>query len=577
MSKKRKIWLFLTLVVLFTGVLGSCKNRGHDKSAEQTETSNTCPDSTGVDITELEQFDCIKANTLDYFLGEIDGHPCVLKLDSTTSTQIQGKFYPIDSTRNAVSPTAFTIRHGDNAYLFSYNGRSVPVRFTISFDPAAISGTITTLGEESRGHSFAFDRHRKPPFQEAKSTRYREPQYTFTIIPDIQYGQAKGFWTSYPMEDENYTKMIFELLPKTVVSKKLNLYLDLYVPNDSMQKHPLLVLLHGGAFFFGDKGNLNMRKWCEHFAQSGYVVASVNYRMGFAIAKSAIQQCGYQAIQDAHASLRYLVAHAEEYHIDPDYVFLAGTSAGSITALGAAFMNNENCPPFVAKNKLTKKCGMLHAGCNEHRDNVKIKALANMWGALYDLHELDGQPIPVISFHGTSDQVVPFDHGFPFSSVKSNIGEMMFDKMYGSQCIHQYLDSLHVRNKFYPLEGCGHAPFQEKDGTLNDHYWFIQEKMQEFFYPELVSKIKLKHDDHDPQLYCLSDEGATSVSWEAEGGLILETSGNSARMIWFKDAPKYRLRASGLNTLGVPFKQEWKPDLNYSHSTALSTVEKIFF
>lgn len=558
MSIKRKILLFLSLVVLITGIICLCKKCGHDKTKVQTETTNSCPDSTGVDITELEQFDCIKVNTFDYFLGEVDGQPCVLKLDFASSTQIQGKFYPIDSTRNTVSPIAFTIRPGDNAYLFSYKGKSVPVQFTITFDPESISGTITALGEESRKHQFAFDRHREPAFQEVTSTRYREPQYPFTKIPDVQYGHAKGFWSSYPMEDENYTKMIFELLPQTVIPKKLDLYLDLYVPDDSMPKHPLFVLLHGGAFFFGDKGNLNMRKWCEHFAQSGYVVASVNYRMGFAISKASIQQCGYQAIQDAHAALRYLAANAEEYHIDPDYIFLAGTSAGSITALGTAFMNNENCPPFVTKNKLTKKCGMLHAGSNELRNPVKIKALANMWGAIYDLHEIDGHPIPVISFHGTNDQVVPFDHGFPFSSLKGNVGEMMFDEMYGSQSIHHYLDSLHVRNRFYPIEGCGHAPYQEKGGALNDHYWFIQKKMQEFFYPELVSKAKLKHDDHDPQLYCLDDEEVTHLSWQVEGGMILDNSGNNVRVIWFDDAPKHLLRASGLNALGVPFKQEWK-------------------
>lgn len=560
MSIKRKILVFLSLVVLLTSVLDSCKNRGHDKTVDRTEATSTCPDSTGVDITELEQFDFIKVNTHDYFLGEIDGQPCVLKIDSAASAQIQGKFYPIDSTNNTVSPTAFTIRPGDNAYLFSYSGKSLPVHFSITFDPAAISGTITTIGEEGHEHRFAFDRYRKPAFQEAKSTRYREPQYTFTKIPDIKYGTAKGFWTSYPMEDDtNYTKMIFKLLPKTMAARKLDLLLDLYTPNDSLQKHPLLVLLHGGAFFFGDKDNLNMRAWCEHFARSGYVVASVNYRLGFGISKNSIQQSGYQAIQDAHAALRYLAAHAEEYRIDPDYIFLAGTSAGSITALGAAFMNNDNCPPFVAKNKLTKKCGFLHAGCNEHRNQIKIKALANMWGALYDLHELDGQRVPIISFHGTDDHVVPFDHGFPFSGLKSNIGEMMFDEMYGSKSIHHYLDSLHIRNRFYPLEGCGHAPYQEKNGALNEHYWFIQKKMQEFFYPELVSKIKLKHDDkHDPQLYCLEDEGTTHLTWQAEGGLILDTFGNSVRVIWFNDAPKHLLRASGLNTLGAPFKQEWK-------------------
>ena len=81
--------------------------------------------------------------------------------------------------------------------------------------------------------------------------------------------------------------------------------------------------------------------------------------------------------------------------------------------------------------------------------------------------------------------------------------------------------------------------------------------MQEFFYPELKSKVGLKHDDHDPQLYCLDDDAVTNPSWQAEGGLIFGTSGNSVRVIWLDDAPKHLLRASGLNALGVPFKQEW--------------------
>ena len=558
MSLRRKYLLLLSLVVFLTFGFGSCKNRGRDKTKSQSEEVNARPDSTKVEITKLEQLNLTKINTRDFFLGKVDGKSYVLKLESATKNRIRGKFYPVDSTQNRVSPTPFTIERNDSVYLLSYGKKSSPVAFTVSIDTAAISGTLTLLNDNSREHRFAFERHRAPAFREAKSTRYREPQYTFTKISDVRYGNAKGFWTSYPMEDDtNYVRMIFKLLPKTAAPKKLDLFLDLYVPDDSVQKHPLFVLLHGGAFFFGDKDNRNMREWCEHFAKCGYVVASVNYRLGFAISKSSIQQCGYQAIQDAHAALRYLVANAEEYRIDPDYIFLAGTSAGSITALGTAFMNNENCPPFVAKNKLTKKCGSLHTSGNEYRDKVKIKAMANMWGAVYDLHELDGRRVPMISFHGTNDKVVPFDQGHPFSGVKSNIGEKMFDEMYGSKAIHHYLDSVHVRNKLYPLEGCGHAPHQEKNGTLNNYYYFIQDKIQAFFYPELTSKIGLKQDDHDPQIYYLNDEEATQLSWQAEGGLILSTSDNSVRVIWLNDAPKHLLRASGLNTLGVPFKQEW--------------------
>ena len=547
--------LFLLAVCLLV-VPDSCKHKAKDGVQPRQDETGRPKDAGFVEDLELADFSF--SDIKGFFLGEINDQPYVLCIETADKSKVCGKYYRIDTLESSVSPIRFKLLRESNGHRLVAGSSNDPATFSISADTSAILGTIVTQGQQAKTLRISFKHYTAPDCREIKSTRYREPKYNFTKTSDIQYGKAKGFWTSYPMEDDtNYTKMILKLLPKTAAPKKLDLYLDLYTPDDSVQKHPLLVLLHGGAFFFGDKGNRNMRVWCENFAKCGYVVASVNYRLGFSISKSSIQQCGYQAIQDAHAALRYLVANAEKFRIDPDYIFLAGTSAGSITALGTAFMNNENCPPFVTKNKLTKKCGSLHTSGNELRDKVKIKALANMWGAVYDLNELDGSRIPVVSFHGTDDKVVPFDQGFPFSGVKGKVGERMFDEMYGSKAIHHHLDSLHVRNKLFPLEGCGHAPYQEKDGVLNKHYYFIQDKIQEFFYPELKSEIELRHDDQHPQIYCINEEDASCVSWEAEGGLILSSKGNNIRVIWLDDAPKHLLRASGLNALGVPFKQEW--------------------
>ena len=550
------------VLVALTGCLlfvpYSCKNKGKDNGEAPNEQVNGTT-KTGF-VEDLEHADFSFSKSKEYFFGKLDSTSCVLSIDSANKTKVTGKYYLIDSLSNSADPVSFKLLKEDDGYRFITDSTNNPVTFSISSDSTAIVGTITTLGEQEETHQIAFNIYKAPVFREPKSNRYRQPLFTYSVISDVQYGKAKGFWTSYPMENDiNFAKVFLKLLPKTISSKQQDLLMDLYIPeNDNVTKHPLFVILHGGAYFVGDKGTKNMRGWCEHFAKSGYVVASVNYRMGFSVSKSSIQQCGYQAIQDAHAALRYLVAHAEEYHIDPDYIFVAGTSAGSITALATAFMNDKNCPQFVTKHKLRKKCGSLHTSGNEHRDEVKIKAIANMWGAVYDLHELDGHPIPMVSFHGTSDRIVPFDRGVPFSEIKSKIGEMLFDEMYGSKAIHEYLDSLHVRNKLYPLEGCGHAPHQEKDGRLNAHYEFIQAKMQDFFYPELKSKCKLKHDNHDPQLYCIEEKGFTQLCWQAKGGIILDSSDGGVRVVWFSDAPKHILRVSGFNAIGVPYKQEWK-------------------
>ena len=554
---KRLVTLALT-VCLVLG-MSACKQKNKDKTKTQQEQIQQGNGEEAVYVSSFEEVNFSSIDTKHPYIGKIDKDSYILIIESASRNGISGKCYLIDTLSNSAAPIPFKIKKEANSYRLVTKKENEAVTFSIAFDSHSIQGSITTEKEKKK-RTISFKRQVDPPRTEYTSNRYKTPQYTFKQISDIQYGTAKGYWTSYPMENDNhYGKMILKLLPKTAAAKPQNLFLDLYIPeNDSVDRHPLLLLLHGGAFFFGDKGGLSTKSWCEHFAKMGYVVASANYRLGFKISKASIQQCGYQAMQDAHAALRFLVAHADEYSIDPDYIFIGGTSAGSITALGTTFMTDDNCPPFVEKHKLVKKIGGLHTSGNEHRDKVRIRAVANMWGAVYDLHELDHRHIPILSIHGTEDHVVPFDHGYPFSAIRGNMDERLFDTMYGSLAIHRYLDSLHVRNEIYPLEGCGHAPHQDADGTLNKHYYFIQEKMQQFFYPELKSRSSLDPDKKSPQWYFLNDDAITVLDWQIKGGLILDRRSDGVRVIWFEDAHDHQLQASGHNAIGVPFKQEWK-------------------
>ena len=61
-------------------------------------------------------------------------------------------------------------------------------------------------------------------------------------------------------------------------------------------------------------------------AQKGYVVAVIQYR------PSDIAPFPAQ-MQDAKTAIRFLKKHAEEYHIDPEHMAVAGDSSGAHTAL----------------------------------------------------------------------------------------------------------------------------------------------------------------------------------------------------------------------------------------------------
>jgi acetyl esterase/lipase len=93
--------------------------------------------------------------------------------------------------------------------------------------------------------------------------------------------------------------------------------LDIYVPDVRTSPRPLMVWIHGGGWYGGDKSappglGLLLR---------GYVVASINYRLsGEAVFPAQIFDC--------KAAIRFLRARAREYDIDPARIGVWGDSAG---------------------------------------------------------------------------------------------------------------------------------------------------------------------------------------------------------------------------------------------------------
>jgi acetyl esterase/lipase len=96
--------------------------------------------------------------------------------------------------------------------------------------------------------------------------------------------------------------------------------LDLYLP-DGPGPFPTVLIVHGGAFMFGDKAHDISKPGTDQLLGRGYAVANVNYRLS-GEARAPAQ------IQDAKTAVRWLRAHAEEYRLNPDKFGAWGSSAG---------------------------------------------------------------------------------------------------------------------------------------------------------------------------------------------------------------------------------------------------------
>ena len=168
----------------------------------------------------------------------------------------------------------------------------------------------------------------------ARPLSYRTPSFGVEVLADVVYGRADGYWSEAP---ERRPFPVGMMVWEGMKRRPQDLKMDIYQPaGDPSATRPLLLMMHGGAYWIGNKGEKGQVAWCRHFASLGYVAASIDYRLGFRPHKAAIVKAEWDAVEDADCALVYLLGR-EDLRIDPERVFVAGTSAGATTALHLAY------------------------------------------------------------------------------------------------------------------------------------------------------------------------------------------------------------------------------------------------
>lgn len=281
------------------------------------------------------------------------------------------------------------------------------------------------------------------------------PKYGVSVERDAVYATAEGYWSHAPVGEKG---TVARLLPRLARTRTLNLDMDIYIPRDDEgERRPLLLMMHGGSFFVGHKEEKGQAAWCAYFASLGYVAASINYREGFHPSRKGLAEAEKRALEDADAALRYLLDR-EDLRIDPDCIFAAGTSAGAITALALAFRP---------------------AG-----DHPRIRAVANLWGAVHDLSVLENADTAILSFQSEQDPAVPYDEGYPFRTGDKGIRpptQWFSEKMYGTLAVHERAKELGLRTEHHPCEEAGHRLHIGPDGEFTPRFYEIRDRMAAFF------------------------------------------------------------------------------------------------
>ena len=172
----------------------------------------------------------------------------------------------------------------------------------------------------------------------------------------------------------------------------MTLQADVYQPTgDTAPLRPLVIWVHGGSFRAGSKTSGEIVDQANVFSRKGYVNASISYRLsakGCTVIDAACVESIVDATEDAQAAVRFFRENAATYRIDPNRIAISGTSAGAITALNVGYR-------------------AVVPGSAGATVSSEVRAAVSFSGARL-LGNCDTGDAPALLFHGTADQLVPY-------------------------------------------------------------------------------------------------------------------------------------------------------------------------
>jgi acetyl esterase/lipase len=197
------------------------------------------------------------------------------------------------------------------------------------------------------------------------------------------------------------------------------LRLDIYEPKESNGPRPAIVVVHGGAWFQGDKSTYAFGWHDRWLAAQGYVVFDVQYRLSGRWPAP---------LGDVKCAIRWVRANAARFNIDPQRVAVMGRSAGAHLALMAAYTAGD--PRFSPSclNQDTDLDDSVQAVIVSYapsdlrlwpaeRGSAIEALLGGLPGELPDVYH-DASPLthvrpdlpPTLIIHGQRDRMVPPVH-----------------------------------------------------------------------------------------------------------------------------------------------------------------------
>jgi len=258
----------------------------------------------------------------------------------------------------------------------------------------------------------------------------------------------------------------------------VNLMMDIYQPQgDTASMRPLVIFAHGGSFIGGDKASADISYMATELAKKGYVCASITYRLApnafYLISEENTVKVVFGAIQDGKAAIRYFrkdAATTNTYKIDPDQIFIGGTSAGGILGINLTYMDNIN-KLSTQWATWANEIGGLEGASGNPGYCSRSNGTFGFAGAIADTSWIEATDVPWYGSHAQNDQTVKYGLGKPLNGTNPV-------DLFGSSLMTVRLSNLGIYNHFDSYTGGDHPPFASSTSILQDN----KDSLAMFFY-----------------------------------------------------------------------------------------------
>ena len=285
--------------------------------------------------------------------------------------------------------------------------------------------------------------------------RYYQPIFAgVTVTSNVTYGSAT-----------------------TYTGTTQTLLMDIYQPiGDTVSRRPLIVFAHGGGFIAGTKTDSYPVAFCTRLARLGYVVASIEYRLGFPLTgfpialtdTAGIAQAAIRGGHDMKAAIRFFrqnAATSKTYRVYSNYVIAAGSSAGAFAALEVGYLDKvSEVPAYVNLASL----GGIEGASGTPGYSSAVAAVISLSGATENPSVIEAGNAPLCSAHGTADTTVPYFQGKIGSSLPPKY-------VYGSGRLNPRATTLGITNVLRRFSKAGHVPFETNAQYADTTFWTVRD------------------------------------------------------------------------------------------------------